>query len=76
MADHQAVALRIEVGIAHSEVVGGVQDEAGRLAGVTDSVMPRFFQGDPTASDWVSQPRVHNGGLRRLKGNVAEVSGD
>lgn len=73
---NQAVALLDEAGIAYGEVVGDIQDEASRLAGVTDSIIPRFFLGDPTSSDWVSQPKVNNGGLRWLKQKVAELSGD
>ena len=71
---NQAVALLAAAGIAYTEVIGDVQDEASRLAGVTDSVLPRFFLGDPTAPDWTSQPKVNNGGLRWLKGKVAELS--
>ena len=42
--------------------------EVDRLAGVTDSVMPRFFLGAPAAPGWgPSQPRVNNGGLRWLR---------
>ena len=45
--------------------------EVDRLAGVTDSIMPRFFLGDPTAPGWgPSQPRVNNGGLRWLRSVV------
>ena len=39
-----------------------------RLAGVTNSVMPRFFLGDPEAEGWgPSQPKVNNGGLNWLR---------
>ena len=55
------------------EVSGRVADEAGRLAGVTGSVMPRFFLGDPTAADWVSEPGVNNGGLRWLQRKLIEL---
>ena len=42
--------------------------EVDPLAGVTGSVMPRFFLGDPAAPGWgPSQPRVNNGGLRWLR---------
>ncbi len=71
---NQATALLTEAGIAYSEVVGDVQDEVDRLAGVTNSIIPRFFLGDPTSPDWVSEPRVNNGGLRWLKQKVAELS--
>ena len=72
---NQAVALLKAAGISYSEVTGDVRAEAGRLAGVGNSVMPRFFLGDPTASDWTSQPKVNNGGLRWLKKKAAELSG-
>ena len=73
---NQAVALLNEAGIAYSVVSGDVQAEASRLAGVTNSVMPRFFLGDPTAADWVSETKVNNGGLRWFKQKVAELSDD
>ena len=42
--------------------------EVDRLAGVTNSVMPRFFLGDPAAEGLgPSQPGVNNGGLRWLR---------
>ena len=47
--------------------------QVSTLAGVSSSVMPRFFFGDPTAPGWPSQPRVNNGGLQWLKGKVAEL---
>ena len=72
----QAVALLKEAGISYSEVRGDVRAEVDRLAGVTNSIMPRFFLGDPTASDWTSQPGENNGGLRWLKQKVAELSDD
>ena len=73
---NQAVKLLNDAGIAYSEVVGDVQDDVDRLAGVTDSVLPRFFLGDPTADGWTSQIKVNNGGLRWLKAKVAELSDD
>ena len=73
---NQAVELLDNAGIAYSVVSGDVQDEASRLAGVSNSVMPRFFLGDPTSQDWVSEPRGNNGGLRWFKQKVAELSGD
>ena len=73
---NQAVALLKEAGISYSEVTGDVRAEVDRLAGVTNSIMPRFFFGDPTAADWVSQPGENNGGLRWLKRKVAELSDD
>ena len=72
----QAVALLKEAGISYREVTGDVRAEVDRLAGVTNSIMPRFFLGDPTASDWTSQPGENNGGLRWLKEKVAELSDD
>ena len=68
-----AVGLLADAGIAYSVVTGDVRDEAGRLAGVTDSIMPRFFLGDPAAPDWVSRPGSNNGGLRWLRGALAEL---
>ena len=73
---NQAVALLDDAGIAYSVVSGDVQADANRLAGVTNSVMPRFFLGDPTAEDWVSETKVNNGGLRWFKEKVAELSDD
>ena len=72
---NQAVALLTAAGISYREVTGDVSADAARLAGVSNSVMPRFFFGDPTASDWTSQLKVNNGGLRWLKTKVAELSG-
>ncbi len=73
---NQAVKLLKDAGISYSEVIGDVQDGVDRLAGVTDSVIPRFFMGDPTEEGWVSETKVNNGGLRWLKGKVAELSED
>ena len=73
---NQAVTLLKEAGIAYSEVRGDVQNEVDRLAGVTDSVLPRFFLGDPTEEGWVSQTQVNNGGLRWLEQKVPELSED
>lgn len=72
---NQAVTLLTDARILFSEVIGDVQ-KVERLAGVPKSVMPRFFLGDPAASDWVSAPGENNGGLRWLKEKVAELSGD
>ena len=72
----QGVKVLTDAGIAYTEVKGDVQAEVDRLAGVTDSVLPRFFLGDPTEEGWVSEPRENNGGLRWLKGKVAELDGD
>ena len=73
---NQAVALLKEAGISYSVVTGDVQDDVDRLAGVTDSVIPRFFLGDPTEEGWVSETKVNNGGLRWLKQKVAELRED
>ena len=73
---NEAVKLLTDAGIAYSEVVGDVQADVDRLAGVTNSVMPRFFLGDPTDAGWTSQPKANNGGLRWLKAKVAELSGE
>ena len=73
---NRAVTLLTDESITYGEAVGDIRDEASRLAGVTNSVLPRFFLGDPTASDWTSEPKVNNGGLRWLKGKVAELSGE
>ena len=48
--------------------------EVDRLAGVSNSVMPRFFEGDPTETGWVSEPGMSNGGLKWLLGQLG-VSG-
>ena len=46
--------------------------EVDRLAGVSGSVMPRFFLGDPEEGGWgPSQPGVNNGGLRWLRSQLA-----
>ena len=44
-----------------------------RLAGVTNSVMPRFFYGDPTAPGWTSRPKTNNGGLKWLREKLAQL---
>ena len=72
---NQAVKLLKDAQISYSEVKGDVQEDVDRLAGVTDSVIPRFFLGDPTEEGWVSETKVNNGGLRWLKNKVAEMSG-
>ena len=71
---NQAITLLTDAGVTYSVVSGDVQADASRLAEVSNSIMPRFFLGDPTASDWVSQPKANNGGLRWLKQKVAELS--
>ncbi len=72
---NQAVKLLKDAGISYSEVIGDVQEDVDGLAGVTGSVLPRFFLGDPTEEGWTSKPRENNGGLRWLKEKVAELSG-
>ena len=39
-------------------------------------MIPRFFLGDPTDEDWVSETKANNSGLRWLKEKVAELSDD
>ncbi len=73
---NQAVKLLKDAGISYSEVIGDVQDDVDRLARVTNSIIPRFFLGDPTEEGWVSEVKVNNGGLRWLKQKVAELSGE
>ena len=73
---NQGVKALKDASISYSEVTGDVQDDVDRLAGVTGSVLPRFFLGDPTAEGWVSETKVNNGGLRWLKKKVAELSGN
>ncbi len=51
---NEAVALLKDAGISYSEVRDDVQEEVDRLAGVTGSVIPRFFLGDPTDENWAS----------------------
>ena len=47
--------------------------QVDRLAGVEDSVLPRFFLGDPEEAGWgPSEPKVNNGGLGWLRGELAE----
>lgn len=72
----EAIPLLDEAGITYSEVTGDVQEDVDRLAGVTNSVIPRFFLGDPTDADWVSRPGENNGGLRWLKQKLGELGGD
>ena len=71
----QAVTLLTGAGIAYAEVSGDVQADVDRLAGVTGSVLPRFFLGDPTGQGWTSQLQMNNGGLRWLQGYVANRTG-
>ena len=47
--------------------------EVDRLANVTNSVLPRFFLGDPTDAGWQPQAQVNNGGLRWLRGYLEEL---
>ena len=72
----RAIALLDDAGVSYSLVSGDVRDEASRLAGVSSSVMPRFFFGDPTGDDWVSEKKVNNGGLRWLQKKLAALSAD
>ena len=53
-------------------VTGG--GKVDRLAGVSNSVLPRFFLGDPEDSDWgPAQAKVNNGGLRWLRSKLAAL---
>ena len=61
---------------SHTEVTDATQADVDRLAGVTNSVMPRFFLGDPTEDGWTSEPGTNNGGLRWLRAKVAELKED
>ena len=48
--------------------------EVERLAGVSNSVMPRFFLGDPAATGWgPPQAKVNHGGLRWLRKEIAKL---
>ena len=63
-----------DAGVGH-ETRHASRAEVGALAGVAHSVMPRFFYGDPAASEWSPQPKVNNGGLRWLRAHLATLSG-
>ena len=67
----EARDLLADVDTTHIETSGTATVD--QLAGVTDSVLPRFFLGDPTGSGWESQPGTNNGGLRWLKRKLAEL---
>ena len=73
---NRAKTLLSDAGLAYSEVTDATQAQVDRLAGVTGSVMPRFFLGDPTEDGWTSEPGVNNGGLRWLEARVAELDDD
>ena len=50
------------------EVIDSDRSRVDRLAGVSNSIMPRFFLGDPEAPGWgPSVPKQNNGGLRWLR---------
>ena len=50
--------------------------EVDRLAGVSGSVLPRFFLGDPAEEGWgPSEPGVNNGGLKWLRSALADLPG-
>ena len=45
------------------------------LAGVSNSIMPRFFLGDPENPGWgPAQAKINNGGMRWLRGKLAALS--
>ena len=70
-----AVQALVSAGVGH-ETRNASRADVNPLAGVGNSVMPRFFLGDPTAPGWgPSQPKVNNGGLRWLKGYLAGLDG-
>lgn len=67
-------AVRLLIAAGRQFVVRNVtgSGEVDRLAGLSNSVMPRFFLGDPTDPAWgPSQPGVNNGGLRWLRAQLA-----
>ncbi len=71
----QAVRALGDAGVSH-QTRHATGAEAGALAGVGHSVMPRFFLGDPAASGWgPSQPKVNNGGLRWLLAYIGNLPG-
>ena len=50
-------------------------DKVVELSGVSNTIMPRFFLGDPAADGWgPSQPKVNNGGLRWLRNLLASAT--
>ena len=64
----EAVALLKAKGRSYTVRTVTGTAEVERLAGLSATVMPRFFLGDPKATDWgPSQPGVNNGGLRWLR---------
>ena len=71
---NQAKALLDEAGISYTEVTGDVYADVLRLTGLSKSIIPRFFLGDPTEAGWTPQIKVNNGGLRWLKAKVAELA--
>ena len=71
---NEAIELLKAARIPYTQVLGDVQAKVDELAGVTGSVLARFFLGDPTAEGWTSQPKVNNGGLRWLKTKIQELT--
>ena len=70
---HRAIALLRSSGRAYTVRTVTGTGEVERLAGVSGSVIPRFFLGDPTVLGWgPSQPQVNNGGLRWLISVLAQ----
>ena len=67
-----AVGLLTAAGRAYTARNVTGTSEVDRLAGISNSVMPRFFLGDPEDPDWASEPGVNNGGLRWLRSVLAE----
>ena len=71
----QGVQALGDAGVSH-ETRQSSSAEVSPLAGVTHSVMPRFFFGDPEQEGWgPPRQKVNNGGLRWLKAHLANLSG-
>ncbi|MDE0176287.1 MAG: fibronectin type III domain-containing protein [Defluviicoccus sp.] len=68
----EAERLLTAAGRQYVTVSGPVAEDVDSLAGVENSVLPRFFLGNPAAEGWTSQPGVNNGGLRWLRSVLAK----
>ena len=70
-----AVGLLKAAGLSYAVRTVTGTGKVDRLAGVTNSVMPRFFLGDPEATGWgPAQAKVNNGGLRWLRSKINQVA--
>ena len=70
-----AVGLLKAAGLSYAVRSVTGTGKVDRLAGVTYSVMPRFFLGDPEATGWgPAQAKVNNGGLRWLRSKIKQVA--